>query len=99
MHDGLVFNGYAIYAATEQRKPHYRPGFVETNEIFGGLDDRYVYYGKDEISQYAQDLTSGAWVELDVPSWDVMDAFPSFDAMLARMLRHSLKWIDGVSID
>jgi hypothetical protein len=89
--DGLVFNGYSIYAATEQRKPYYQPGFVETNEILGEGDDRYVYYGEDSITQYAQDRTNGAWVALDVPSWDVMDTFPSFDAMLAHVLREAVE--------
>ena len=85
--DGLVFNGYSIYAASEQRRPYYQPGFVEVNEVFGGPEDGYVYYGQDSITQYAQDRTSGAWVALDVPSWDVMDTFPSFDAMLTQVLR------------
>ena len=37
--DGLVFNSYKIYAATEQRRPYYLPGFVEVNEVLGGPDD------------------------------------------------------------
>jgi hypothetical protein len=28
---------------------------------------------------------------LDVPSWDVMDTFPSFDAMLAHVLREAVE--------
>jgi hypothetical protein len=46
-----------------------------------------VYYGDDSITLYAQDWTSSAWVALDVPSWDVVATFPSFDAMLAQVLR------------
>jgi hypothetical protein len=41
--DGLDFNSYGIYAATEQKKP-YRPGFVEVNEILSVGGERYVFY-------------------------------------------------------
>jgi hypothetical protein len=87
--DGLVFNSFTIYAATELKEP-YRPGFVEVNEVLGGSDDGYVYYGDSSIDLYAQDRTSMAWVTLDRPSWEVMDRFPSFDAMLAQVLRKSV---------
>jgi hypothetical protein len=88
--DGLVFNGYAIYAATEQRKPYYLPGFVEVNEVLSDGDDRFVYYGDDSITLYAQDRTSKAWVALGLPSHDIMDTFPSFDAMLVHVLREAV---------
>jgi hypothetical protein len=88
--DGLVFNGYTIFAATERRKPYYLSGFVETNEILGASDDRYVFYGGCSIDLYAQDRSSGAWVTLDRPSLDVVATFPSFDAMLAQVLRDAL---------
>ena len=42
------------------------------------------------VDLYAQDRTSGAWVILNVPGLDVMDTFPSFDALLAQVLRNSL---------
>ena len=70
--DGLVFNSYTIYAATELKKP-YRPGFVEVNEILGGPEDGYVYYGDSSIDLYAQNRTSTAWVILDRPSLSVAD--------------------------
>jgi hypothetical protein len=89
--DGLVFNGYMIYGSTERRKPYFLSGFVEANEIFGEADDRYVYYGQSSIDIYAQDRTSGAWVTLDRPSWDVVATFPSFDAMLAHVLREAVE--------
>jgi hypothetical protein len=88
--DGLDFNGYKIFAATEQRKP-YLAGFIEVNEVFGGPDDRYVYYGDGGYEIYAQDRTSGTWVTLDVPSWGVVATFPSFEAMLAQILRDALR--------
>jgi hypothetical protein len=87
--DGLDFNGYGIYAATEQKKP-YRPGFVEVNEILSVGGERYVFYGDSSIDLYAQDRTSMAWVILDRPSLSVMDTFPSFDAMLVKVLRDAL---------
>jgi hypothetical protein len=89
--DGLVFNGYAIFAATERRKPYYLSGFVETNEILGASDDRYVFYGGCSIDLYAQDRSSGAWVTLNVPGLDVMATFPSFDAMLTEVLRDAVE--------
>jgi hypothetical protein len=90
--DGLVFNGYEIFAATQHKKP-YQPGFVEANEILGASDDRYVFYGGSSIDLYAQDRTSGAWVTLNVPGLDVMATFPSFDALLAQVLRDALGYL------
>jgi hypothetical protein len=92
--DGLVFNGYSVYAATELKKP-YLAGFVETNEILGEGDDRFAYYGGTSNTLYAQDRTSMAWVALDVPSLDVVATFPSFDALLAQLLRASLQGLTG----
>jgi hypothetical protein len=89
--DGLAFNGYEIYAATEQRKPYYLSGFVEANEILGGPEAEYVFYGESSIDLYAQDRTSMAWVTLDRPSLDVVATFPSFDAMLAQVLRNAFE--------
>ena len=91
-HDGLVFNGHVIYAATENKK-RYTMGFIEVNEGLGEGDDRFVFYGEDDITLYAQDRRSRAWVALDRPSLDVVDTFPSFDAMLAKILRQSLEWL------
>ena len=90
--DGLVFNGYEIFAAAQHRKP-YQPGFVEANEILRASDDRYVFYGGSSIDLYAQDRTSGAWVTLNVPGLDVMATFPSFDALLAQVLRDALAFL------
>jgi hypothetical protein len=86
--DGLNFNGYVIYGATEQREP-FLSGFVEANERLG--DDKYVYYGDTGDQLYAQDRTSRAWVALDRPSLDVIATFPSFDAMLTKVLRDAVE--------
>jgi hypothetical protein len=51
----------------------------------------YVYYGQSSIEVYGQDRTSGTWITLDRPSWDVVATFPSFDAMLARVLRDAVE--------
>jgi hypothetical protein len=40
---------------------------------------------------FAQDRVSLAWVALDRPSLDVIATFPSFDAMLARLLRDAIE--------
>ena len=90
--DGLSFNGYEIYAATEQRKPYYLSGFVEANEILGGPDAEYVFYGETGDELYAQDRTSGVWAALDRPSLSVLETFPSFDALLAQVLRDALRY-------
>lgn len=90
MSDGLVFNGYMIYGANEHTKP-FISGFVEGNERLGEPDDMYVYYGQSSIEVYGQDRTSGTWITLDRPSWDVVATFPSFDAMLARVLRDAVE--------
>ena len=89
--DGLVFNGYMIYGATEREKPYFLSGFVEANERLGGPQKGYVFYGDSSIDLYAQDRTSGAWVTLDRPSLDVVATFPSFDAMLAHVLREAVE--------
>ena len=88
--DGLAFNNCEIYAATERKKP-YLPGFVEVNEILIEGGRRYVFYGDTGDELYAQDRMSRAWVALDRPSLSVLETFPSFDAMLAQVLRDSLR--------
>jgi hypothetical protein len=87
--DGFDFNSYVIYAATEHKMP-FLSGFIEANERLGGPEERYVYYGESGIDLYAQDRRSIAWVTLDRPSLDVMDTFPSFDALLTDVLRHAV---------
>ena len=88
--DGLDFNGYVIYGATEHQAP-FLSGFVEANERLGGPQDRHVYYAETGDQLYAQDRTSRAWVALDRPSQDVIATFPSFNAMLTQVLQDAVK--------
>jgi hypothetical protein len=88
--DGLDFNGYVIYGATEHKEP-FLSGFVEANERLGGSQARHVYYGDTGDQLYAQDRTSRAWVALDRPSLDIIATFPSFDAMLTKILRDAVE--------
>jgi hypothetical protein len=88
--DGLDFNGYVIYAATEHKEP-FLSGFVEANERLGGPQARHVYYGDTGDQFYAQDRASRAWVALDRPSLDIIATFPSFDAMLTKVLRDAVE--------
>ncbi|HEY1864727.1 MAG TPA: hypothetical protein VGG77_13815 [Roseiarcus sp.] len=48
-----------------------------------------MFYGETGNTLYAQDRTNGRWVTLDVPSFDVVDEFDSFDAMLEHVLREA----------
>jgi hypothetical protein len=93
--DGLAFNNCEIYAATERKNP-YLPGFVEVNEILVVGGRRYVSYGDTGDELYAQDRMSRAWVALDRLSLSVLETFPSFDAMLAKVLRDSLEGLTGL---
>jgi hypothetical protein len=92
--DGLAFNNCEIYAATERKKPYW-PGFVEVNEILIEGGRRYVFYGDTGDELYAQDRMGKAWVALDRPSLSVLETFPSFDAMLAQVLRDALGRVTG----
>src|SRR5215470_12570292 len=87
--DGLDFNGYVIYGATEHKEP-FLSGFVEANERLGGPQARHVFYGGTGDQLYAQDRTNRAWVALDRPSLDVIATFPSFEAMLTKVLRDAV---------
>jgi hypothetical protein len=88
--DGLDFNGHVIYGATEHKEP-FLSGFVEANERLGGPQARHVYYGDTGDQFYAQDRASRAWVALDRPSLDVIATFPTFDAMLTKVLRDAVE--------
>jgi hypothetical protein len=91
--DGFIFNTFEIYATTQQP---FLSGFVEANEAYAGMDDGYVYYGEERGQQiYAHDRMSGMWVVLEIPSLHVNDTFPSFDALLAQVLRASIKGVTG----
>jgi len=83
--DGLDFNGYVIYGASEHEKP-YLAGLAEANAQLADPPARYVFYGETGDELFAQDREGGAWVLLDRPSLDVIENFPSFEAMLERML-------------
>ena len=87
--DGLDFNGYVVYGATEHQEP-FLSGFVEANERLGGSQASHVFYGDTGDRLFAQDRTSQAWVTLDRSSLDVVASFPSFDAMLADVLRSAV---------
>jgi hypothetical protein len=86
--DGLNFNSYAIYGATEHAKP-FLGGFVEVNARLADPPSRFVYYGETGNTLYAEERTSGRWFALDVPSLDAVDEFDSFDAMLEHILREA----------
>jgi hypothetical protein len=86
---GLDFNGHVIYGATEHTEP-FLSGFVEANERLGGPQARHVFYGYTGDQFYAQHRTSRAWVALDRPSLDVIATFPSFEAMLTKVLRDAV---------
>lgn len=87
--DGLDFNGYVIYGATEHKEP-FLSGFVESNERLGGPQAGHVFFGDTGDQLFAQDRTSQAWVALDRASLDVIATFPSFDAMLTDVLRNAI---------
>jgi hypothetical protein len=86
--DGVDFNSYAIYGATEHKQP-FLAGFIESNARLADPPSRFVFYGETGDTLYAHDRTDGRWVALDAPSLDVVDAFDSFDAMLGHVLREA----------
>ena len=88
-HDGLDFNGFVIYGATEHQEP-FLSGFVEANERRGGPQASYVYYGDTGDRLFAQNRTSQVWDILDRSSLDVVASFPSFEAMLTEVLRSAV---------
>jgi hypothetical protein len=87
--DGLDFNGYVIYGATEHQEP-FLSGFVEANQRLGGPQASHVFYGDTGDQLFAQDRTSQVWVALDRASLDVIASFPSFEAMLTKVLRSAV---------
>ena len=78
-----------IYGATEHKKP-FLSGFFEANERLGSPQARHVYYGDTSGQPCTQDRTSRAWVALD-RSLDIIATFPSFDAMLTKVLRDAIE--------
>jgi hypothetical protein len=86
--DGVDFNSYAIFGATEHKQP-FLGGFIEANARLADPPSRFVFFGETGNTLYAQDRTNGRWVTLDAPSLDVVDEFDSFDAMLEHVLREA----------
>jgi hypothetical protein len=84
--DGLAFNGATIYGATD-REDDVPLSFRRINEIFSRSDRGYVLYGQTGDEMFAQHVASGAWQMLDRPSLDVIETFPTFEAMLKRVVR------------
>ncbi|QHN03663.1 SMI1/KNR4 family protein [Granulicella sp. WH15] len=88
--DGVDFNGYVVYGATEHREP-FLSGFIEANDRLGEPTPRFIFYAETGHTLYAHDRTHRRWIALDVPSLDVIDEFDSFDIMLERVLREALE--------
>jgi hypothetical protein len=84
--DGVEFNGYVIYGATEHKDPSHS-GFIEANARLA--DPQFALDGETGDALYAQDRTTERWVALDRPSLDVFGEFDSFDAMLEHVLREA----------
>jgi hypothetical protein len=86
--DGVEFNSYAIYGATEHKQP-FLGGLIEANARLADPPSRFVLYGETGNTLYAQDRTNDRWVTLDAPSLDVVNEFDTFDAMLEHVLREA----------
>jgi hypothetical protein len=88
--DGVDFNGYSIFGATEHKEP-FLGGFIEANARLTDPPPRFVFYGETGHTLYAEDRTSRRWAALDRPSFDAVAEFDSFDAMLEHVLREALR--------
>ena len=87
-YDGYNFNSYTIYGATERKDP-FLDGFIETNERLAESPPEFVAYADTSNTLYAQERATGRWVALDLPPYDIVEEFDSFDAMLEHVLREA----------
>ena len=68
-------------------------GFVEESESWREeIEDlaNWVFFAENSISWYAYNLASSQHELLDNGCADVMDVFPSFDALLTRAFKDSI---------
>jgi hypothetical protein len=87
-HDGLRFNNYSVYGATERKDP-FIAGFIETNERRFEDPQDFVAFADTSNTLFAQERATGRWVALDLPPFDEVEEFDSFDAMLEHVLREA----------
>jgi hypothetical protein len=95
--DGLAFNGYTVFASRiaplAAHPDRLLGGFVETNVELREAEPNlaFVAFGESGNERYVFDLQRKTFAELDHPSLDVLQQFPSFDDMLAYMLSRALE--------
>lgn len=96
MMNGLEWNGLFIYSTKTmplEDTDDKLMGLVEANLIWRDFEDhkRYLFFGDADISLYCQDLTTGAFKELDRSSDTVIETYDSFENMLNAALKVSLE--------
>ena len=95
-HDGLDWNGLAIYAGETVPIAGYTDrfiqGFIEANLDFRDNIDmkRLLVFGESGLDLYVCDVVSKKYSARDRVSLDVNESFDSFDEMLAAALRNHL---------
>ena len=92
--DGLEWNGFILYGADREffAPPGEVYGLIEQNEIWYEVDSQraYLFLGESNISWYVYQIKTGRYLELDNPSGEEMEAFPSCEALLEKLLRDCL---------
>ena len=94
--DGMNWNGLFVYPSETSpiagHPEHVLAGFVETNLDFRE-DERFddlLVFAEDSLDVYARRVSTGEFVILGRVSYDLIEAVPSFDTLMAAALRRCL---------
>ena len=85
--NGLNHNGLYVYNIKESDED----SIYYMNEVWQDIEDgKYLFFGTNDISFFAMELSTGVFCILDLPSGSFEEAFASFDEMIDEALRIAL---------
>jgi hypothetical protein len=94
--NGLDWNGVVIFASERIQITSYPDrfisGFVEMNLIYREADSsRSLVFGSDGMDVYTYNQSTSSYEIHDAVSDDLIEALPSFDALIVKALTRSLQ--------
>ena len=93
--NGLDFNGSVLYGLkTDDNCSAEVYDFFDYNNIWHEVEEnkRFVFIGENNISWFVYNLSNDEYLELDMPSAEVVEKFNSLDDLLESFLSDAIEY-------
>ena len=93
--NGLDFNGSVLYGLkTDDSRSSEVYDFFEYNKIWHEVEGnkRFVFIGENNISWFVYNPSNDEYLELDMPSAEVVEKFNSLDDLLESFLSDAIEY-------